>query len=400
MRVYQINVVCGTGSTGRIAADISRAVEEAGGRCRIAYGRGKAPDDVDSFRISNRIDLYYHAFMTRLTDRHGLYSKHATKRLLRDIQTYNPDVIHLHNIHGYYLNYEMLFGFLKKYGKPVVWTLHDCWAFTGHCSHFSAVGCNQWEKKCKNCCQLKQYPACSMKGNVQNNFYRKKTAFSNMSNVRILVPSQWLEDIVKRSFLGSYPIEVLYNYVDTDLFRPTEGKFRERYHLQNKKIVLGVANIWNERKGFYEMLELAQRLGESYAVVMVGLNKKQLKELPEGVIGLEQTSNTRELADIYSAADVYVNLSIEETFGLTTVEAIACGTPAIVYKGTACEEIARKTGGIVIDSDMDELVKAIQSTSNKIAVLDKRLYTKETYMRKIHDIYKEMKALQCQRTNR
>ena len=166
MRVYQINVVCGNGSTGRIVADLSHTIQSAGGECRIAYGRGEAPADIEALKISDKHDIYYHALMTRLTDRHGLYSKGATKRLIEDIVRYQPDIVHLHNIHGYYVNYELLFHFLKEYSRPVVWTLHDCWAFTGHCAHYDAIGCEQWKKECHHCTNMRTYPSSFAVGNV------------------------------------------------------------------------------------------------------------------------------------------------------------------------------------------------------------------------------------------
>ena len=166
MKIYQINVVCSMGSTGRIVTDIGRYVEQQRGQCRIAYGRGTAEDGIDAIRIETKYGSIFHAVMTRLTDRHGLYSKHATRRLIEDIRQYAPDIIHLHNIHGYYLDYNLLFDFLKEYNKPVVWTLHDCWAFTGHCAHFDAVGCDKWKSKCENCCQIREYPASLFKCSI------------------------------------------------------------------------------------------------------------------------------------------------------------------------------------------------------------------------------------------
>ena len=244
MKVFQINTVCGVGSTGRIATDLYHVLKSEGHSCCIAYGRGTAPKEVDSFKINSTADVYIHTFLSRLTDREGLFSKGATKRLLKKIQDYAPDIIHLHNIHGHYLNYPMLFRFLKNYGRPVVWTLHDCWAFTGHCAYFDYVGCQRWQSGCHNCPQLKSYPQSYGIDHSRENFSMKKELFTGLEQLHIVTPSQWLADLVKKSFLKEYPVTVIHNGIDTTVFKPTESNFRKRYGLEHKKIILGVADMW------------------------------------------------------------------------------------------------------------------------------------------------------------
>ena len=362
MKVLQINSVCGFGSTGRIATDIADLLAKQGDECRIAFGRGEAPEQYQSIavRIGNALDNKLHGLQTRFFDSHGFGSKKATREFLKWVEQYDPDLIHLHNIHGYYINVEILFDYLKKCGKPVVWTLHDCWTVTGHCAHFSAVGCDQWKTGCRKCVQLRQYPSTLLGGNVAENYRRKKQAFTGHPNLTIVTPSHWLASVVKDSFLGEYPIIPIYNGIDLNLFKPTPGDFRSRYHLENKKIILGVANVWEGRKGLDDFIALSQILDDSYKIVLVGLNEQQIKNLPDNMIKIVRTESIRELAEIYSAADVYINPSIEETMGLTTAEALACGTPVVTYNKTAVPEVPDKTCGIVVECSPAAIKEALE----------------------------------------
>lgn len=359
MKIYQVNILCGSGSTGRIAVNMAKKTEAEGGQCRIAYGRSKALKGVNSFKAAKTWEVYWHILMTRITGRHGLYSKRATRRLIHDIQAFQPDVIHLHNIHGYYLNYEILFAFLKQYGKPIQWTLHDCWAFTGHCAYFTMAGCEQWKKQCEQCIQLREYPVCWTEGDVAENFRKKRNAFTNVPNMELIVPSEWLKKLVEQSFLKEYPIEVVYNTVDTTVFRPTKSNFREKHGLQDKKIILGVANIWNTRKGLKDLVQLAQMLDESYAVVIVGLTRKQIRKIPAEILELERTDSICELAGIHTESNLFVNSSREETYGLTMAEAMVCDTKTAVYQGTACEEVVSGKAGIAVPPNVEDLYEAV-----------------------------------------
>lgn len=364
MKYLFINVVAGSGSTGRIAAEQCRKLQAQGHECVLAYGRWESNcEGVKTHRIGTSLDYRVHGLLTRLFDLHGFGSKHATRKFLCWVKEYDPDVIWLHNIHGYYLNIELLFDYLKTCGKTIRWTLHDCWAFTGHCSHFSYVGCEQWKTECSKCAQLKEYPKCIGISNVHRNFIRKKQAFTGVPKLKLITPSQWLADRVKQSFLKEYPVDVIHNKIDTSVFKPTPSNFREKYGLQNKIIILGVANVWNERKGLSVFEMLASHLDEHFALVMVGLTSHQRKQLPTRILRLKRTENTRELAEIYTAADLFVNPSVEETFGMTTAEALACGTQVIVYRGTACEEIVREMGGIAVEQSESAMIESIVSVT-------------------------------------
>lgn len=363
MKVLLINSVCGIGSTGRICTDLAQQFEAAGDEVKIAYGRkGTVPEQFQKYavRIGTDWDCKMHAIQTRLFDTHGFGSKHATKKFLQWAEEYKPDLLWLHNIHGYYINVEMLFVWIKKHPEmQVKWTLHDCWAFTGHCSYFTMVQCEQWKSHCSHCSQLRRYPACYAMSSVRRNFARKRAAFTRMPNLTLITPSKWLADLVKQSFLKEYPVEVHYNTIDTTIFKPTPSDFRERYGLQDKIIVLGVANVWEDRKGLFDFYKLAEMLDDHYAIVLVGLSEKQIEDLPKNIKGIQRTNSPKELVAIYTAADVFVNPSVEETFGMTPVEAQACGAPSIVYEGTACAEVAEQNGNKAVPQDVNALYEAI-----------------------------------------
>ena len=363
MKVLFINSVCGIRSTGRIVAQLAEDYIKSGHECRIAYGREEVPENLRpmAIRIGSELSVKQNAVQARLLDNEGLNAKRATKQFLKWANSYNPDVLWLHNIHGYYLNIELLFDWIKSRPQmQVKWTLHDCWAFTGHCSYFSFADCDRWQYGCGNCCQTKKYPTSLFLDSSESNFRRKKQAFCGVKDMTLITPSKWLADLVKKSFLNEYPVEVSYNTIDTKVFSPTPSDFRQRYGLNDSKIVLGVAAIWDERKGLADFLKLSSLLPSDYAVVLVGISSEEIKNCPSSVIGIPPTNSARELAEIYTAADVFVNPSKEETFGLTTLEALSCGTPAIVYKDTACEEIANLYGGIVVEQSVQALKVAIE----------------------------------------
>lgn len=358
MKVLFINAVCGTGSTGKICAELAEKYEKDGCEVKIAYGRhAYVPEKYQKYavRIGSDLDVKLHAVMTRITDRHGLGSKKATKAFLKWAEEFSPDLLWLHNIHGYYINYEMLFDWIKKHPHmEVKWTLHDCWVFTGHCSHFTFVKCYKWQSKCEKCIQKNRYPA-SFFDNSENNFLRKKASFTGVKNMTVITPSKWLANLVGKSFLKEYPVEVVYNTINTEIFKPTPSDFREKYGLKDKKIILGVASTWDDRKGLYDFYKLAEMLDDKYAIIIVGLNDKQLQELPKKIIGIKRTNGQKELAEIYTAADVFVNLTYEDTYPTVNLEAKACGTPIITYRTGGSPESAGE-GAVVVDvGDINEI---------------------------------------------
>ncbi len=335
MKVLMINVVCGIRSTGRICTDLAAELEAEGHEVRIAYGRESVPEQFQriAVRIGSDWDVKLHGIASRLLDRHGLGSIGATRAFLRGADEYGPDLLWLHNIHGYYINYELLFDWIKsRPDMQVRWTLHDCWAFTGHCAHFTVAKCEQWKTECRACPQKRRYPASLLADNCRQNFARKRAAFTGVSHMTLITPSRWLADLVKQSCLRCYPVEVRYNIIDTRVFKPTPGDFRERYGLENKKIVLGVASAWDDRKGLKDFFLLSDMLDDDYKIVLVGLSGKQIKALPGNILGLPRSISAQAPAEIYTAADVFVNPTHEDNYPSTNLEAQACGTPVITYR--------------------------------------------------------------------
>lgn len=362
MKILQINTVCGTGSTGRIAIDIYKTLEEQGHECVIAYGRGTAPNEIRTIKVGSDLSVNLHGVFTRITDRHGFYSSRATKKMIKQIKEYNPDVIHLHNIHGYFLNIELLFNYLKEVNKPVVWTLHDCWAFTGHCVYFDFVQCNNWKNGCFKCPLKAEYPTSILFDNSKLNYKKKREIFTSVKNISIVTPSKWLAGLAEQSFLGQYPVKVINNGIDLEVFKPTDSNFRSRFDLKDRFIILGVANGWGKRKGYQYFLELSNKIESDEIIVMVGLNEKQKKGLPKNIIGITRTNNVKELVEIYSESDVFVNLTLEDNFPTTNLEALACGTPIITFDtGGSVESVDDSCGFVVKKYDISQIITKFRS---------------------------------------
>ena len=377
MKVLMINTVCGTGSTGRICTDIANILKERGGDCLICYGRGSGIGFDNTYKIGYKISVNLHALKTRITDKHGLGSKFDTKKLIKKIQEYDPDIIHLHNIHGYYLNYKMLFEFLANYNKPIVWTLHDFWPFTGHCAYFDFIQCDKWKNLC-NKCQLKNdYPASKLISSAKHNFLQKKASFTSVKNMTIVTPSNWLKRLIKQSFLSSYPVAVINNGIDTNVFKHTESNLREVFGLNNKFIILAVANIWNARKGIDDIIKLADLLDDNEVIVIVGkvLNEVNHKK----ILFIERTSDVWELAKLYTIADVVINPTYEDNYPTINLEAQACGTPVITYAtGGSVESVV--SDNIVEKSDYKALYKKIKTMNNSINKIKDRVEMVNDYL--------------------
>ena len=339
--LFQINVTANWGSTGRIAEEIGR----------LALGQG------------------WDGVQSRLLDRHGLASVGATRRLVRQMDAVKPDVVHLHNIHGYYLNYELLFRYLAAADVPVVWTLHDCWPFTGHCAYFSYVGCDRWKRQCHDCPQKQTYPAAWLCDRSKKNFDAKKKAFTSVRRLTLVPVSDWLGGLLSESFLQSYPVKRIYNGVDINVFspQPSTDALKGRLGIRGKRMVLGVASVWSTRKGLADFIALRQALPlDEYAVVLVGLSGTQLKDLPTGMVGIPRTNSVQELAEYYSAADVFVNPTWEDNFPTTNIEALACGTPVVTYRtGGSVEAVDCATGMVVVQGDIPALASAVMDIGGK-----------------------------------
>ena len=346
LRYVQLNSFY-NGSTGSIMRGLHSQLSLRGVDSYCFWGRRHESIDVHMQRCATKPEVYLHGAMTRLFDRMGFYSKRDTARLLQRLDEIDPDVVHLHNIHGYWVNIEMLFSWLASHRCQVRWTLHDCWAFTGHCAHFTYVKCAQWKTHCaysNSCPQLDTYPKTISKASCARNFEDKKRIFMSVPPARmtLVTPSQWLGDLIGESFLKDYPVEVRHNTIDKAVFRPTPSDFRERYGIGDRFMILGVASPWTERKGLGDFIKLAEELNpEEYAIVLVGLSKKQVCELPDGIIGLTRTDSPQELSGIYSTADVFFNPTIEDNYPTVNLEAEACGTKVVTYDTGGCGETLR-----------------------------------------------------------
>lgn len=393
MKILQINSFFSVGGPPRIMNGIHDILKREGIECKIAASREQQYDAANSIRIGSKGDVYLNAIKARLFDNEGFNAKKATQKLIKEIEEYNPDLIHLHNLHGYYINVEELFDYLKTYGKTVVWTLHDCWPITGHCPYFSMVKCNKWILGCHDCPQKREYPKSTFIDHSARNWKRKKNAFIMVPNMTIVCVSKWLQNIIKKSYLSEYNTRVIYNGIDLTPFRPVESSFRKKHGLEGKKILVGVAMHWSPRKGLNDYVELSKAIGMDTVIVLVGLTDEQSASMPPNIIGISATTDDQSLAEIYSSADICLNLSYEETFGLTSVEAMACGTPIITYDQTAVPEIAEMFGMPVVKAgDIQALSRIIAETPRKDHGIKVNLscFEQESQYMKYIELYREL----------
>jgi putative colanic acid biosynthesis glycosyltransferase len=365
LKVLQINVTANSGSHGRIAEEIGRSLIAKGHKSYIAYGRTAYICQSSLIQIGNKADLAIHLIKTRLLDRHGFGSVRSTKSLIREIKEINPDIIHLHNLHGYYLNIEVLFNYLKNWNRPVFWTFHDCWPFTGHCSHFQHMNCHKWQTECYDCPNIHGYPKSWVIDNSRNNYRKKKELFADLKNMVLISPSEWLAGHLRNSFLAAYQIRVINNGVDLDKFKPINTETtRTKYNL-NKKYILGIASTWSERKGLNDFIRLRNLIDSEINIVLVGLTQRQIKSLPVGIKGISRTENTEELAALYSGAEAFVNPTYVDNFPSVNIEALACGTPVITYEtGGSAESIDFNTGQVVERGNIQKLYSSIIKVIN------------------------------------
>jgi len=366
-KLLQINSVVNSGSTGRIAEEIGIEAMKNGWKSYIAYGRNALPSKSETIKMGNDWDIKWHGLQTRLFDRHGLASKKATKKLVEKIKEIKPDIIHLHNLHGYYLNIEILFNYLAKTDIPIVWSLHDCWPMTGHCAHFSFIGCEKWKTQCQRCPQKRRYPACHIIDRSYKNYQLKRRLFTSVRKMTLVPVSNWLADIVKDSFLKDYPQKVIHNGVDTTAFWPQiSGEIREKYKIRDNFVLLGVANVWDQRKGLDDFIRLSKLLKDNEVIILVGVKEKTIKALPQNIIGIKRTEDITELAELYSLADVFINPTWEDNFPTTNLEALASGTPIVTYRsGGSAEAVTTETGFVVEQGDLAGIRTAIDTVKSK-----------------------------------
>lgn len=388
--LLQINSIVNSGSVSRITEQIGQVAIKSGWNSYIAYGRERnRPSKSNKIRIGSDFDIRLHGIQTRILDNHalGMSSRKATKSLIRKIDEIKPDIIHLHNLHGYYINVDVLFTYLSNINTPVIWTLHDCWSFTGHCAHFDYIGCEKWKTECYKCPLRKEFPSSYFLDRSKKNYRDKKRLFNSVKNLNIVTVSNWLKSKTSESFLGSNPIKVINNGLDTSIFHIlSESKIlKKKYNLEDKFIIIGVATAWGQLKGLYDYYKINEKLQDNEKIILIGLTPKQINELPEGIIGIERTDNIEELVEFYNMADIVLNISYQETFGMTTPEGFACGTPSIVYNATASPElISSKTGIVVEKGDIDGVISAIDKIKQK-----GKAYYADACRQRALDLYKK-----------
>lgn len=363
MKLLQIDTCLNTGSTGRITESIAQKAMEQGWDSYIVHGARytKSGSCMHSFQTVSKWGEYAHYLEGLFFDNHGLASIRGTKDAIEWIRKVNPDLVQLHCIHGYFLNYKLLFEYLNTTSIPVVWTFHDCWSFTGHCAHFVSVDCKKWaDKGCHDCPRKGMYPK-SLVDRSPRNFNLKKQLFTANKNLHVVTVSKWLQGLAEESFFKGRDIRTIYNGVDTKLFQPLESTVLskdDRY--AGKHVLVAAATAWSKNKGLEDYIKLRKILPDDIIIVLIGLSDEQIASMPEKMIGLKRTESALELAQYYSFADVVMNLSYQETFGLTTAEGLACGTPGIVYNATASPElISPETGLIVKTGDVEGVANAV-----------------------------------------
>lgn len=386
MKIVQINAFCGSGSTGKICVAVSELLTKRGAENYILYALG-ASDYPLGKRYMLPLEVKVQALKSRIFGDYGFQSQCATKRLIRELDSIGPDIVHLHNLHGHNVHLGMLFSYLKEKKIKIFWTFHDCWAFTGYCPYYDMVACEQWKTGCHHCPQKKHY---SWFLDRSHYVYRKKKELFSGLDLTIITPSQWLADQVKQSFMHNYEVKVIINGIDLSVFHPRESDFRTRHKLEDKFLVLGVAFDWGPRKGLDVFLELAKRLDEHFQIVLVGTNDAVDKQLPSKIISIHRTQNQAELAEIYSTADLFVNPTREEVLGLTNIEALACGTPVVTFRtGGSVECVDENCGAVVEKDDLAALEDRI------MAICKGKLYSPEACICKSKEFDQNVKFMEC-----
>jgi len=362
IKIFQISSEVNSGSVGRIAEQIGEEVIKEGWKSYIAYARDNQISTSETIKIGNNFSIIKHGILTRLTDRHGFGSEKVTLELIRKIEDIDPDIVQLQHMHGYFINIQVLFNYLSKKNIPVVWTFHDCWSFTGHCAHFEYIGCEKWLTHCEKCPQTNEYPK-SFVDQSYKNFEDKRRLFNSVSNITIVPVSKWLGRLVEKSFFQNSRIKVIHNGIDLEKFTvKPNNTIKKSLNIEDKFLILGVASPWTEKKGFHYFIELSKKISSSYQIILIGLSKDQIKNLPVNIYGIERTENVEKLAEFYSAADVFVNLTLEDTFPTTNLEALACGTPVVTFNtGGSPEGIDTSTGIIIEKENTLQLIEAIEA---------------------------------------
>ena len=408
MKLVQINpVLRRSTSTGRIMEEIGDLAMTKGWKCYAAYSRGRdglMPTRMIPLPVGSGISTVMHGLYTRAFDRHGLGSEAATKVFIDQLRKIKPDIVHIHNIHGYFLNYTLLFQYLKESDVRVVWTVHDCWLYTGHCYYYSFAGCNRWQSGCGHCPQRGAFPRSWFIDRSARNFADKKRAFTSLRKDRfMIVPvSEWMRNEMKHSFLKNYDFRVIHNGIDLNVFTPAADvtAVKRKYGIaDNRTIILGLASIWSREKGLDDFIEMAGMLTTDEQIVLVGVDDKTRRRLPENIIAIRRTDNVNELAALYSAATAFVNPTWQDNYPTVNLEATACGTPVVTYRtGGSIESVTPATGCIIEQGNVEGLLNAVRNIAstgkdtftNACRELALRSFSKEDRYKDYFDLYAEL----------
>lgn len=402
VKILRITTEINRSSIGRTTEQLGKLVIAEGWESYIAWGRVDGNSESHKIKVGNKAVVWSHVLLSRFFDLQGYGSYFATKNLIARIKEINPDIIHLHDIHGYYINLKILFRYLKESKKPVVWTHHDCWAFTGHCAFYSTINCNKWQTECHDCPLSKNYPGSLFVDNSRKNYRLKKDLFTSLDKLYNVGVSEWISKELKKSFLNKYSIQTICNGIDTDVFIPRQecnAEVREKYGLGNGTLLIGVATAWGERKGLSDYYKLREKLSSKFTIVLVGVTESIQQSLPKGIIGIQRTDNVDELCKLYSASSIVLNLASAESFGKTTPEGLACGVPSIVYNCTASPDLVDERTGIVVEKGV---ISALADAVNTIMSWDKtdtihrcreracKLYSTKNNWPKYIELYKKV----------
>lgn len=397
MKVVSINTVC-NGSTGKIVGSISSSLIESGEEAFCIYGRRKGYANIPCKKIGGFFSFWYHVFLTTVFDLHGHGSYFKTKKIVRELKKLSPDIIHLHNIHGYYINYKVLFNYLKNtFQGRVFWTLHDCLPMTGHCAYFSNVSCEKWKTECHDCPNKKMYPTSLLFDRSRKNYQEKKNLFNGVKDLTIITPSVWLQNIVLSSYLKKYPVKTINNGIDLNIFYPrlTDSIF-DKYNIpKDKKVLLGVASIWEKRKGLDDFLMLSKLVNDDYVIVLVGLNNKQISKLKQykNIIGIRRTENQDDLASLYSVSFALINPTYEDNYPTVNIEALASGTRVIAYDTGGCVEQAINPNMYIVkkttkNNNVKNIIKLLD-TMDEYQDFDTSIYSDKLFTKKMLDEYRK-----------
>lgn len=387
MRIVEINSV-NFGSTGKIMLSIAEVARKNGFEAITFCQKARTTvvkKNKGHYFIGTILERTVSAKLCAKLSIHGKFNFLATKALLHKIKKFKPDIIHMHNLHNDYINLPMLFNFIKKYDIPVVWTLHDCWSFTGHCPYFDIANCDKWKNGCYDCPSFWDYPY-SKCDDSKKMYGLKKKWFTGVNNMTLVTPSKWLADLTRESYLKDYPVQVIYNGINLDIFKPTKSDFRKKYGLEDKVIILGVSFSWGYRKGLDVFMDLAEKLDDKYKIVLVGIDKVE----SDKILCISRTANQKELAQIYSAADLLLNPTREDNFPTVNIEALACGTPVFTFDTGGSPEAIDDGCGVIVDKEnIIENIENCQLVRENCVNRGKKFSEKEKFMEYV-DLYKRV----------